>query len=84
MCLGWVVVGIIWLSLSTIGVGIYPLWESRATIAHVTRAIVGDLRGKPVVQGRADEAEQSDDKSSSVNEGVATKEAGAVRSKVEA
>lgn len=42
--------------------GIYPLWESRATISHVTRAIIGDVTGKRratvVTQGRTDTGDQ--------------------------
>lgn len=49
---GWIVVGIIWLFFSTACVGVYPLWESRATISYVSRSMLGDLTGKPVVQGR--------------------------------
>lgn len=49
-----------WLFFSTACVGIFPLWESRATIAHVTKAILGDLTGKPTVMGRAGSDNASD------------------------
>jgi urea-proton symporter len=57
---GWVTVGIIWLFFSTCCVGIYPLWESRATIAHVSKAIFGDITGKPIVQGQRATADNGD------------------------
>ncbi|GJN69220.1 urea active transporter [Purpureocillium lilacinum] len=36
---GWVTVGIIWIFCSFIVVGIYPAWESRATLMRVTRVM---------------------------------------------
>lgn len=50
---GWVVVGIIWMICSTLAVGVYPLWEGRATSIRTFKCIVRDLSGrgraKPVV-----------------------------------
>ena len=43
---GWVVVGILWLFCSAGAVGVYPLWEGRASMAHTFRGIVRDLQGK--------------------------------------
>ncbi|GFP59402.1 probable urea active transporter 1 [Trichoderma asperellum] len=40
---GWVTVGIIWIFCSFICVGLYPIWESRATL---TRVLGGILTGK--------------------------------------
>lgn len=37
---GWVTVGIIWIFCSFICVGLYPVWESRATLTRVLRGIV--------------------------------------------
>lgn len=37
---GWVSVGMIWIFLSLFAVGVYPIWESRATIARVCTSIV--------------------------------------------
>ncbi|KAI8073783.1 Sodium:solute symporter family-domain-containing protein [Thamnidium elegans] len=45
---GWVVVSIIWVFISTIAVGIYPIYESRKTIASVLREIWRDITGKRV------------------------------------
>lgn len=36
----WVVVGIIWTFCSAFAVVLYPLWESRAALAMITRGIV--------------------------------------------
>ncbi|KAH7305914.1 Sodium:solute symporter family-domain-containing protein [Stachybotrys elegans] len=38
---GWVVVGIIWLLCSAVAVGLYPLYEGRASILRVTKGILG-------------------------------------------
>jgi hypothetical protein len=43
---GWVIVGIIWLMCSTVAVGIYPLWEGRASIARNFGGMWRDLTGK--------------------------------------
>ncbi|KAF2839223.1 urea active transporter [Patellaria atrata CBS 101060] len=43
---GWVVVGIMWLFFSSFCVGIYPLWEGRATSARTFKAIFLDITGK--------------------------------------
>jgi hypothetical protein len=52
---GWVGVGIAWLFLSTMMVGIYPLWEGRKSMAHTAKSIYLDLTGKrgPMIQGRS-------------------------------
>lgn len=34
---GWVSVGIVWIFCSFIAIGLYPAWESRATLARVVR-----------------------------------------------
>ncbi|KAH8150814.1 uncharacterized protein LAJ45_04995 [Morchella importuna] len=51
---GWVGVGIAWLFLSTMMVGVYPLWEGRKSMAHTAKSIYLDLTGKrgPMIQGR--------------------------------
>lgn len=51
---GWVGVGIAWLFLSTMMVGIYPLWEGRKSMAHTVKSIYLDIMGKrrPPIQGR--------------------------------
>ena len=41
---GWVVVGIIWLLCSSVAVGLYPLWEGRASIVRVTKGMLGMRR----------------------------------------
>ncbi|KAK4227376.1 Sodium:solute symporter family-domain-containing protein [Podospora fimiseda] len=43
---GWVTVGIIWIFCSFIGVGLFPIFESRATLARTTRNIIRDLSGR--------------------------------------
>lgn len=43
---GWVVVGIIWLMCSTIAVGVYPLWEGRASLKRNFGGMWRDLTGK--------------------------------------
>jgi len=45
---GWVTVGIIWIFCSFIGVGLFPIWESRDTLARTIKALFRDLvsRGK--------------------------------------
>ncbi|KAG2200758.1 hypothetical protein INT47_002802 [Mucor saturninus] len=45
---GWVVVSIIWVFASTIAVGVYPIYESRQTIASVFVEIWRDITGKRV------------------------------------
>jgi hypothetical protein len=45
---GWVVVSIIWVFISTIAVGIYPVYEARHTIASIFREIYRDITGKRV------------------------------------
>ena len=45
---GWVSVGIAWIFCSFVAVGLYPAWESRATLIKVTRAMLSGGRIKPV------------------------------------
>lgn len=43
---GWVVVGILWMFCSCAAVGLYPLWEGRATSARTVTAIWLDITGR--------------------------------------
>ena len=43
---GWVVVGIIWIFCSFFGVGLFPIFEGRHTIARTVRFIYLDITGK--------------------------------------
>lgn len=43
---GWIVVGLLWLFMSTFCVGLYPLWEGRKTMAKTARAIYRDVTGR--------------------------------------
>ncbi|KAK4183922.1 Sodium:solute symporter family-domain-containing protein [Podospora australis] len=43
---GWVVIGIIWIFCSFIGVGLFPVFESRGTLARTAKHIYLDLTGK--------------------------------------
>jgi hypothetical protein len=43
---GWVVVGIIWIFCSFIGVGLFPIFEGRKTLASTFRFVFLDLSGK--------------------------------------
>lgn len=43
---GWVTVGIIWIFCSFIGVGLFPIFESRATLARTCKNIYRDITGK--------------------------------------
>ncbi|KAK3331471.1 Sodium:solute symporter family-domain-containing protein [Apodospora peruviana] len=43
---GWVVVGIIWIFCSFIGVGLFPVYEGRATLARTFKFIYLDLTGQ--------------------------------------
>lgn len=43
---GWVTIGIIWIFGSFIGVGLFPVWESRATLTRTCKYIWKDLTGK--------------------------------------
>ena len=36
----WVVIGIIWCFCSAFAVVLYPLWESRAAIAQISRGVI--------------------------------------------
>ena len=49
---GWVVVGILWLFFSAGCVGIYPLWEGRASMAHTFKGIWRDLAGRGGALGK--------------------------------
>ncbi|TGZ78507.1 Na+/solute symporter [Ascodesmis nigricans] len=60
---GWVTVGIVWLFFSTFVVGIYPIWESRATICHTVTSMYLDITGKrrprtTTVEGIATESQE--------------------------
>lgn len=56
---GWVVVGILWLFISSFCVGLYPLYEGRHTMKRTFVCIWKDItgRGGPVTHGRATMAE---------------------------
>lgn len=43
---GWVVIGIIWVFVAFIIVGIYPVWEGRNDIGHNLKEIFLDITGK--------------------------------------
>jgi len=43
---GWVVVGILWLFMSSFCVGVYPLWEGRKTSSRTFRYLLLDIMGK--------------------------------------
>jgi hypothetical protein len=43
---GWVTVGIIWLICSFLGVGLFPIFESRKTLARTIKSIYLDITGK--------------------------------------
>ncbi|KAK0726198.1 Sodium:solute symporter family-domain-containing protein [Apiosordaria backusii] len=43
---GWVMIGIIWIFGSFIGVGLFPVYESRATLSRTFKYIFKDLTGK--------------------------------------
>lgn len=43
---GWVSVGIIWILCSFIGVGLFPIFEGRKTLARTCKYIYFDLAGK--------------------------------------
>lgn len=47
---GWVSVGMIWIFLSFFAVGLYPLWESRATIKRVCTGMIKGRRPNTIVQ----------------------------------
>lgn len=50
---GWVIVGIIWLMCSSMAVGVYPLWEGRASLARNFGGMWRDLTGKGRKRGGA-------------------------------
>lgn len=43
---GWVTVGIIWLCCSFVGVGLFPVFESRKTLARTVKSIYLDVTGR--------------------------------------
>ncbi len=43
---GWVTVGIIWIFCSFIGVGLFPVFESRKTLGRTVKNIFLDVTGK--------------------------------------
>ncbi|KAK9455741.1 hypothetical protein V1511DRAFT_487676 [Dipodascopsis uninucleata] len=43
---GWVVVGVIWIFLALLIVGIYPLIEGRHALLHTFKGIIADVTGK--------------------------------------
>jgi urea-proton symporter len=43
---GWIVVGIIWIFGSFFTVGLYPVWEGRAGLAHTIKSVYLDITGK--------------------------------------
>ena len=43
---GWVTVGIIWIFCSFLGVGLFPVFESRKTLARTVKNIYLDITGK--------------------------------------
>jgi hypothetical protein len=43
---GWVTVGIIWIFCSFLGVGLFPIFESRKTLARTVMSIYLDITGK--------------------------------------
>ncbi|KAK3695696.1 Sodium:solute symporter family-domain-containing protein [Podospora appendiculata] len=47
---GWVTIGIIWIFFSFIGVGLFPVWEGRKTLAHTFKSIYLDLTGKASIK----------------------------------
>ena len=56
---GWVTVGIIWIFCSFIAVGIYPAWESRATLIRVTKVMFTGKVPPPTIMHGETEAESS-------------------------
>jgi hypothetical protein len=43
---GWVTVGIIWIFCSFLGVGLFPVFESRMTLFRTVKSIFLDVTGK--------------------------------------
>ncbi|OAA75294.1 urea active transporter [Akanthomyces lecanii RCEF 1005] len=58
---GWVSVGIAWIFLSLLAVGVYPAWESRETLIKVTTMMLrgGRLPKRQVIDGEAVKVEES-------------------------
>ncbi|KAL9116133.1 MAG: hypothetical protein Q9227_000502 [Pyrenula ochraceoflavens] len=48
---GWVIVGILWIFCSVFTVGLFPVWQSRATSSRTIRSIFLDItgRGRPAI-----------------------------------
>ncbi|CAJ0925941.1 5751_t:CDS:2 [Entrophospora sp. SA101] len=57
----WVAISMIWAIMSTLAVAIYPLYESRSSIANVVGGMYGDITGKrkPVTETKRTESEPS-------------------------
>nr|CAG8601995.1 2352_t:CDS:2 [Entrophospora candida] len=57
----WVAISMIWAIMSTLAVAIYPLYESRKSIASVVGGMFGDITGKrkPVTETKRTESEPS-------------------------
>lgn len=52
---GWITVGIIWIFCSFIGVGLFPVFEGRKTLAHTFKSIFQDIvGGRRVAASRAE------------------------------
>ncbi|KAI9706168.1 MAG: hypothetical protein M1820_004929 [Bogoriella megaspora] len=65
---GWVTVGILWLFFSAFCVGLYPLWEGRATSTRTIKMIFLDITGKrkPVRRAEVTEGEEAEVESPAV------------------
>lgn len=77
---GWVMVGILWLFISSFCVGLFPLWERRHSMAHTFKSMYLDIIGKrkPTLQGRegavTEESPGSSTPDEKVTDEVAAKE----------
>ncbi|KAK4169778.1 Sodium:solute symporter family-domain-containing protein [Cladorrhinum sp. PSN259] len=77
---GWVVIGIIWIFCSFIGVGLFPIFESRGTLARTTKNIIRDLsgRGSPktiqaqnaIITGQATPGDQTPSEKAAIKEDI--------------
>ena len=60
---GWVSVGIIWIFCSFFGVGLFPIFEGRKSLARTFKFLVKDITGKSSPKTLlAQEAAAADDK----------------------
>lgn len=50
---GWIVVGIVWIFCTLGAIGLYPLWESRATLARVLRVMFTGKSPASVLEAEA-------------------------------